>query len=72
MQQTNYVCRQAIVRVPFITSYLRFRHVNSTQGRILNKEENFTLRPSHLIDSKNNKVHFQKCFTLKYPNLGFC
>jgi len=71
MQQTNYVCGQAIVTVSFITSYLHFQHVNSTQVRILKQEEDFTLRPSHLIDSKSNKVHFQKYFTLKYPNLDF-
>lgn len=64
MQQTNYIRGQTIATVPFITSYLYFWLVNHTQVRIPNKED-FTLRPTHLIDSKNNKVYFQKCFTLK-------
>lgn len=32
----------------------------------------FTLRPSHLTDSKNNKVHFHKHSAHEFPKLGFC
>lgn len=71
MQQTNDICGQAIVAVPFISFYLHFQHVNSTQVRILNKEEDFALRLTHLIDNKNNEVHFQNVLLIKYPNLDF-
>lgn len=70
MQQTNSICGQAIVTVPFITSYLLFQHVNDTQVRILNKEEDFIQRLTHLINNKNNKVNFQNALLFQYPNLG--
>lgn len=71
MQQTNSICGQAIVTAPFITSYLHFQHVNGTQVRILNKEEDFSLRLTHLIDNKNNKVNFQSALPFQHPNLDF-
>lgn len=42
-----------------------------TQARILNKEEDFTLRLAHLIANRNNKVHFQNVLPFKYPILDF-
>lgn len=55
-----------------------FYHISSAfpacqqhTARILNKEEDFKLRLAHLIDNRNNKVHFQNVLSFKYPNLDF-